>query len=132
MLKKKILVAEDDEDDQHFLRVFLRDRQDIILLPIAENGIVLMKQLESMGNTEEMPDIIIIDQNMPKQNGLQTLQLLKHSSRYVHIPVIIYSTYTDETLVKNGSELGACQVVSKPVTKEGYDQMMDQIFEACI
>jgi CheY-like chemotaxis protein len=131
MLKKRILVAEDDEDDQHFLREFLKNRDDIILMPIADNGVVLMEQLERSSDTE-MPHCIIIDQNMPKRNGLQTLQMLKQSERYAHIPVIIYSTYTDESLIKKGSAMGACLVVAKPITKDGYDKMMNGIFAACM
>jgi CheY-like chemotaxis protein len=131
MLKKRILVAEDDEDDQHFLREFLQNRDDILLMPIADNGVVLMEQLEQSTDTE-MPHCIIIDQNMPKRNGLQTLQLLKQTKRYAHIPVIIYSTYTDDSLIKKGAAMGACLVVAKPITKDGYDKMMNGIFAACM
>jgi CheY-like chemotaxis protein len=62
---------------------------------------------------------------MPKKNGLQTLQLLKESERYIHIPVMIYSTYTDEQLKKNSFQLGASAVVTKPTSKEEYNKMMD-------
>ncbi|MBD0332896.1 MAG: response regulator, partial [Chitinophagaceae bacterium] len=108
MLKRRILLAEDDEDDQHFFNGFLQSRNDIILMSIVENGVLLIDLLESITDSEELPDLIILDQNMPKKNGLQTLQFLKEDKRYSHIPVIIYSTYTDENLIKNGSELGAC------------------------
>jgi len=130
MSKKRILVAEDDEDDQHFLREFLQNRDDVILMPIAENGVVLMEELERYSEIE-MPHCIILDQNMPKRNGLQTLQFLKKNKRYAHIPVIIYSTYSDELLIRKGSEMGACLVLAKPVTKTGYDQMINRIFQVC-
>src|SRR5215208_1766806 len=102
MLKKRILLAEDDEDDRQFFLHFLRDRLDIILLPIAADGVMLMELLEGITAKSDLPDYIILDQNMPKQNGLQTLALLKDDTRYSHIPVIIYSTYTDAALIKSG------------------------------
>ena len=68
---------------------------------------------------------------MPKKNGLETLLLLKQDSRYLHIPVVIYSTYADETLIRNGTEAGACLVVSKPVSRSEYNQMINSFFERC-
>lgn len=131
MLKRKVLLAEDDADDQRFFSEFLEDRDDIILLPIADNGEILFEILQHIDGTN-LPDLIILDQNMPKRNGLQTLRLLKADSRYAHIPVSIYSTYTDEELIKKGFESGAFQVVSKPISKEGYHQMMNSLFKACV
>jgi CheY-like chemotaxis protein len=131
MLKRRILLAEDDEDDQQFFYEFLKCRNDILLMPIAENGLVLSDLLEGITDQCQLPDLIILDQNMPKRNGLQTLQFLKADQRYAHIPVIIYSTYTDETLIKNGADMGACGVVPKPVTKEGYNEMLDAFLKVC-
>ena len=102
MLKRKILLAEDDEDYKYFFMDFLQSRSDIILMPIVENGIALVELLEKLNTDDELPDFIILDQNMPKRNGLQTLQILKKQSRYAHIPVMIYSTYTDDQLIKKG------------------------------
>ena len=131
MPKRKVLLAEDDEDDQRFFNEFLENRKDIILMPIAENGEVLFEILGNITKDTDLPDLIILDQNMPKLSGLYALRLLKGDSRYAHIPVTIYSTYTDEELIKNGLALGACLVVSKPVSQEGYHDMMDRLFEIC-
>jgi len=132
MLKRRILLAEDDEDDRHFFQEFLRDRNDIALMPIAENGVSLIDQLKSITDSADLPDLIILDQNMPKQNGLQTLAFLKENKRYSHIPIVIYSTYTDESLIRNGSEKGACIVLPKPVSKEGYNEMIETVFKICM
>ena len=132
MVKKRILLAEDDEDDQQLFIECLQSRIDIKVLPIAENGVALMDYLDGIGNDPESPDLIILDQNMPKQNGLETLQLLKQDSRYSHIPIVIYSTYADETLIKTGIEAGACLVVSKPVSRNEYNRMINSFFERCM
>lgn len=132
MVKRRILLAEDDEDDQLLFHEFLKSRNDITILPIAENGEVLIDLLEGMTNDGELPDLIILDQNMPKKNGFQTLQFLKESNRYSNIPAIIYSTYTDENLIKEGTKAGACMVLTKPLTKEDYNQMIEQMIRACI
>lgn len=124
MTPRKILLAEDDMDDQQFFFDFLRHRTDVLLLPAAENGEALFEYLESADN-QAMPDVIILDQNMPRRNGLQTLTMLKENTRYKHIPVMIYSTYADEALVQRSNAIGAAMVAAKPSDKEGYNRMMD-------
>ena len=125
MIAKKILLAEDDMDDQKIFQEFLAHRTDIDLLPPAENGDEVFRLIEG----GHVPDIIILDQNMPKRNGLQTLQLLKETSAYTHIPVIIYSTYADGNLVQKSTDLGAAGVWSKPITQEGYNEMIDALLK---
>lgn len=123
-LRKKILLAEDDKDDQDFFHDFLHEREDIYLLPIASNGEELLNYL---AHTTELPDAIILDQNMPKLNGLQTLQQLKDTSRYSDIKVMVYSTSTDDNLIKRSNSLGATLVVSKPSSYKGYQRMIDEL-----
>ena len=129
MEAKRILLAEDDLDDQSLFYEFLNHRSDIELMPVVENGVALLNLLESIPQPEALPDLIILDQNMPKRNGVQTLQRLKGISRFTHIPVVIYSTYTDAGLVKLCSGMGACAVTSKPITMEGYNRMMDEFLK---
>jgi CheY-like chemotaxis protein len=124
---KKILLAEDDRDDQKLFCDFLKHRTDIVLLPVADNGIVLFDMLASIPDSTGLPDLIILDHNMPRRNGLQTLKLLKDNERYAHIPVVIYSTYTDKQLVDACAEKGACSVLPKPITKDGYSEMIDTV-----
>jgi CheY-like chemotaxis protein len=129
MTARRILLAEDDADDKALFCDFLSHRSDIVLLPVAENGVELMDVLNDLA-TEELPDVIILDQNMPKQNGLQTLAALKEHDRYAHLPIVIYSTYTDEQLINSSNNAGAKLVVSKPVSRQGYEEMIDVIIQA--
>lgn len=126
MAVKRILLAEDDKDDQFFFLDFLKDRTDFKLLPIAENGIEILEALQQAADLD-LPDIIILDQNMPKQNGLQTLHLLKTDSRYRDIPVFLYSTFANEYLLEQSQKGGAIMVLNKPSNHEGYDKMMNEI-----
>jgi len=98
------------------------------LLPILENGEEIIQYLESVDESAPLPDIIILDQNMPKRNGLKTLQFLKENTRYTHISVIIYSTYADENLMEKSYSLGANSVITKPTNMERYHKMIDEAF----
>ena len=121
---KKILLAEDDSDDRMLFHEYLHDRTDILLLPIVENGIDVLEFLYKTLKGD-LPDLIILDQNMPKKNGIQTLIDLKADKAFAAIPVMVYSTYTDHQLVKACTSEGARMVVSKPLTRKGYHEMMD-------
>ena len=129
MIPMKILLAEDDLDDQRLFKEFLGNRSDILLMPFKENGEELILSLKETKDNRQLPDLIILDQNMPKKNGIQTLQILQNDNHFKHIPVVIYSTYTDEFLIETASEKGAYKVVIKPVTKEGYEEMIDDLLK---
>lgn len=130
MAPKKILLAEDDVDDRIFFYDYLHQRKDISLLPSVENGVELFEFLDAIADDSNLPQLIILDQNMPKRNGIQSLQILKSNKRYSQIPVMIYSTYTDARLVDNCTAMGALLVTSKPLTPEGYNKMIDTFLQA--
>ena len=122
---RKVLLVEDDSDDQLLFQTFFSDRKDISLLPPLTNGLELIEYLRGISDNTDLPDLIVLDQNMPKMNGKQTLDFLKSNARYSKIPVVIYSTYTDNTLVVDCKKLGADLVAVKPIDREGYQKMMD-------
>jgi len=130
MIPKSILLAEDDEDDRLFFKDFLDDRSDVFLLPPAENGMELMNALDAAMKKNSLPDLIILDQNMPKLTGMQTLKRIRQNEGYANIPVFIYSTYTTDEMVRNCMSNGASLVFSKPADKAGYSFMIDEFFKA--
>ena len=69
---KKVLLAEDDIDDRWFFMDFLKERTDIELLSSVTNGVEVLDYLEEVPE-DKLPNIIILDQNMPKLNGKVTL-----------------------------------------------------------
>lgn len=123
--KVQILLAEDDADDRFIFDNFLGGRTDIEILPYAENGNDVFDFLNGLKKDEPLPDIIILDHNMPKMNGRQTLEQLKENERYAQIPVFIYSTYADTQLVDSCTQSGALRVATKPVTEIGYQNLLD-------
>lgn len=132
MTPLQILLAEDDVDDRQIFHTFLHTRKDIMIMPMAENGEELMAYLGSIPRNGRLPDIIILDHNMPRLSGQATLRQLKASDRYAHIPVCIYSTYADDQLVESCTRSGAAMVVSKPLTEEGYHTLIDDFMNVVV
>ncbi len=125
----KVVLAEDDSDDKFFFVYFLEDRDDITILNCVENGLEVLEFLNALADDSDLPDMILLDQNMPKMNGLEALKLLKSNPRYLHIPVFVYSTYADLNLTDNCLAAGAMLVHQKPTNKESYNLMIDSFIE---
>ncbi len=122
-----IFLAEDDGDDRDLFLLFLKDRTDIGDISCVMNGAELIEALNN-SDKNNLPDMIIIDQNMPVLDGIKTLQHLKRYKKFNRIPVMVYSTYANEILTENALIEGAVMVAGKPTDKRGYNKMMDALF----
>ena len=129
MSPKKILLAEDDIDDQAFVSQFIASRKELKLLPIVENGEEVLDFLDNLQEARDLPDIIILDQNMPRLTGLQTLPLIKNNKAYGHIPVVVYTTNPDDKLREQSISAGAALVFPKPYTPEGYGKLVEVLLD---
>ena len=126
MLKyKKILLVDDDEDDREIFTDIVRDVDPEAIVEYAENGLEMISMLDKMPDLE-LPEMIILDQNMPRMTGKESLIYLKESSRYNFIPTIVYSTYQIRDFYQECLELGAQDVVAKPDTMQAYREMVEQ------
>ncbi len=122
MLKKSVLLADDDIDDREMFEEILSDNNQVELVGSVENGQELLSFLTN--GEGQLPDLIVLDHNMPKMNGIQTLEALKKNERYQHIPVVIFSTYCDNKLLSECTNLGAAMVFTKPSSFDEYEQMI--------
>jgi len=129
MMVVKVLLVEDDPDDRDLFLSFFADRKDIGLLPPAANGLELIDYLKAVLLDADLPDLIVLDQNMPKMNGRQTLEFLKSTPRYARIPAVIYSTYIDTRLIADCKKVGADMVAVKPIDNKGYQKMMNDFLQ---
>ena len=125
---RKVLLAEDDSDDREIFNDIFQDMDEEATLIMVENGMEIIQNLESIKDETQLPDLIVLDQNMPKMTGKQTLEWLKSNDRYLHIPVIIFSTYSDERLISECTRIGALQVITKPCSFDEYEQMVNDFF----
>ena len=85
-----ILLADDDKDDRFFFGKALKALPLASTLTMVNNGEQLMVYLSE--KTIPVPDIIFLDLNMPRKNGIECLLEIKRDVRLRKIPVIIYST----------------------------------------
>ena len=92
----------------------------------ANNGEKALAFLES---NENLPDIILLDLNMPKLNGIEFLTILKDKSLLKHIPVIILTTSSNFKDVKECYKIGIAGYVLKPLKYEDYASTVQKILD---
>lgn len=126
MKMKKVLLADDDADDREIFVRVLGKKTDVVLLNTFENGREVIDFLETVSSPEQLPHLIILDHNMPKMNGTETLGRLKSDERYADISVVIYSTYSDQRMRETCEQLGAAMVLSKPASMKEYEATIDK------
>ena len=108
-----ILLADDNPDDQSFIRDAFAYVQANVTLRILDNGHDLLQYLQAM-QIKELPALIVLDYNMPKLNGAEVLQRLLKEKRYEHVPKIILSTSFYQDHINYCMKMGADGYLIKP------------------
>jgi CheY-like chemotaxis protein len=117
MLKpvQKICMADDDPDDCYLFETALQEVNASVTFTFFNTCDNLLAYLRT---SDALPDLIVLDMNMPGNDGYQCLATIKKEARLLHIPVIIYSTSSMPAIVKKAEEYGAHQYLIKPSSME--------------
>jgi CheY-like chemotaxis protein len=107
----KLLLIDDDEDDQEIFKMAVGVINPDIELLTASNGLAGLHLLE---NAKSLPDIIFLDLNMPRMSGKDFLKHVKSTTDYSGIPVVIYTTSASELDKHETKQLGAISFLTKP------------------
>lgn len=113
-----ILVVDDDKEDQLILAEYFNDLGIGAKVKFLDNGEITINFLEDHKDDTTLPQLIVLDLNMPVLNGTQTLIYLKRDARYKHIPVIIFSTSENEDEKRKCLSFGAVDYLVKPMSYE--------------
>ncbi len=109
-------MADDDQDDWLVIGEAMNEVDPDVELVFAQNGEELVTMLNKHHSDHNLPSLIILDMNMPRLTGTQTLQRIKGDDRFKNIPVIIYSTSVNAIEKTKCFELGAIDYLSKPMS----------------
>ncbi|MEP6793822.1 MAG: response regulator [Saprospiraceae bacterium] len=112
--KIHILLADDDNDDCRLFQEALNDLQIETELVTVPNGEELMELLSK--KRKRLPDVLFLDLNMPRKNGFSSLGEIKRNNELDQVPVIIFSTATEEEKVRQVYKDAAHYYIRKPAT----------------
>lgn len=121
-----ICMAEDDPDDHHIFSEFLHQIDSTIQLTWFQTCETLLDYLKS---GSALPDLILLDMNMPKMDGHTCLVTIKKELTLFHIPVMILSTTNHQTTVNRALQAGAFRYYQKPYSLEEYRRIIKEMLE---
>jgi CheY-like chemotaxis protein len=114
-----ILYIDDDSDDCLILRSSLEDTGNTAHLICASDGEEAVRYLDSISSSS-FPNLIVLDINMPRWDGFQTLSYLKSDPRLAGIPVVVLSTSDNKADKESCEKLGAASYFKKPYRYDDY------------
>jgi Response regulator containing a CheY-like receiver domain and a GGDEF domain len=129
----RILLVEDDEDEVRLIARLLDEAPIKIEVLPFENGKLALDYLEGTGTSEGvcpvMPDLILLDINMPVMDGTLFLARLRKHPEFRSLPVVVLTTTTDPDLVRRAYDFGANAVINKVDSLDGMSQIASTIVD---
>lgn len=117
------LLIDDDEDDRELFELALDDLTDKPAFHSASSCCTALTMLED-GTVK--PDFIFLDLNMPQMSGRECLTALKNSIQLAQIPVVIFSTSSDQHDKHETSEMGAIDFITKPAKTSELTRLLNE------
>jgi len=125
----KVMLVEDNPEDIAFTRIMLRKNELDRHLVVAENGKGAIQALEVLAEDKsEIPDLILLDINLPDISGIDLLTRLKGDSRFAKIPVVMLTGSNVDDDIQRSYDLGASTYLVKPISKDALMLVVQNIF----
>jgi CheY-like chemotaxis protein len=117
-----ILLVEDNEGDIVLIKDAFDDAKIVNKLSVVRDGEQALAFLKNKSGFEnvDMPDIIILDVNLPKKNGHEVLKTIKEDSKLRHIPVIMLTTSSSPNDINKSYENHVNCYITKPVEVDEF------------
>ncbi len=113
-----LLIDDDEIERMKFKRVCQKNNYTHTVLEAANGEIAL----DILKHKEALPNLILLDLNMPKMNGIEFLSTLKSNESLKYIPIIVMSSSDNDKDVKECYELGIAGYVIKPLHFAEYSK----------
>lgn len=129
--KIDILLVEDDAGDVELTKEGLLAAKMMVNLHVVDDGekALLFLKKEPPYSDAPRPDIILLDLNMPRKNGKETLQEIKADNALRSIPVVVLTTSEAEADIVKCYDLGANCYITKPIGFNAFTKVVGMIEE---
>jgi two-component system response regulator len=132
MSPKIILLLEDNPDDEFLAMRSLVGMDLSFDVVVRRDGEAALRWLEGIGSErggpeERLPDLILLDLKMPKVNGIDVLRGIRSSPRARYVPVVVFTSSSEERDVLESYEHGANSYVRKPVDFKQFNDVLRSV-----
>jgi DNA-binding response OmpR family regulator len=124
--RKTCFLIDDDLDDQEIFALALKQISDKFECNFASNGYEAVLKLKG---ENPLPDFIFLDLNMPRMNGKECLKELRKMGHLDGVPIIIYSTSSSASDIRETQELGAAAFITKPFSLVELAEKLEAFFQ---
>lgn len=125
--QRNIYLADDDDDDRMMFVDALHEVDSSVVLTQAEDGQQLLEILSD--DPDPLPEVIILDINMPKVDGLECLEQIKQNTNFKKLPIVMLSTSGDSETIEKALELGATAYAVKPSSFDGLKTLIKNVLQ---
>ncbi len=120
MNERSILLVEDNPDDEELVIRTLKQHNVTSRIAVARDGAAALDYLFATGahsgrDTTDTPAVVLLDLKLPKLDGLEVLQKIRADGRTKLIPVVVFTSSTEEQDLVRSYELGCNSFIRKPV-----------------
>ena len=125
----EILLIEDNPGDVRLTKEALKEGKLINNLHVVEDGVEGLAFLRKEGNykNEPLPDLILLDLNLPKKDGRELLAEIKEDEHFKQIPVVVLTTSKAEADIIQSYESHANCYITKPVDMNQFIKIVQSI-----
>jgi CheY-like chemotaxis protein len=127
----EVLLIEDNPGDANLTKLALEESKIRINLNVVQDGVEAIKYLrrEDMYETVTIPDLILLDLNLPKKDGREVLAEIKADRLLRRIPVVVLTTSQAEEDILRAYNLFANCYITKPVDFDRFVKIVQSIEE---
>jgi CheY-like chemotaxis protein len=121
-----ILLVEDNSGDVRLTREAFKEGQIQNTLHVVTDGVEAMDFLAQRADYADapLPDIVLLDLNLPRKNGDEVLEDIRDDPSLRHIPVIVLTSSQAEEDVVKSYELCANAYLTKPVDPDKFTEVV--------
>ena len=120
-----ICLADDDEDDRLFFTDAFEELKINTKVSTFNDGVELMDFLNHEDSV--LPNVLFLDLNMPKKNGVECLLEIKKNERLNNIAIAIYSTSSSEEHIEETFINGSNIYIKKPSDFENLKKILSEV-----
>ncbi|WP_207496293.1 response regulator [Aridibaculum aurantiacum] len=120
-------LIDDDLDEAEFLQQAIAENN----LPITLRHYKDFYHFSDTVSGGSLPDLLVIDINLPRKNGIEALHEIKTDVTLSAVPAVTFTTSTYTKYLEESKEAGAIQLIVKPTTSTGYKHVVDLLFNIC-
>lgn len=127
MKKNHILLVEDNPDDELLAMRALKKNNILNEVRVARDGAEALEYLENLSGDESLPELILLDLQLPKVSGLEVLKAIRENPRTQLLPVVILTSSDEEKDLISSYQLGANSYIRKPVDFSQFVEAVQQL-----